>query len=126
MLQGTKGIIMKLGKLSLSTAALLACGVAMASAQSTTPPAASSPQAKCWDAASGQIKDKMAMNSPGASGSAATKNSAQANSTTASGAKAPGGVTTGSGAAGTGATTGGGLTGSATARPPQAAGLPNC
>jgi len=115
---------MKLGKLSLSTAALLACGIAMASAQSTTPPAGSSAQAKCWDAASGQIKDHLAMNKPGASGSAAAKNSAQDNSAAASGAKAPGGVTTGSGAAGN--ATPGAPQGSAAARPPQAAGLPNC
>jgi hypothetical protein len=118
---------MKLGKLSLSTAALLACGIAMASAQSTTPSAGSSgasAQAKCWDAASGQIKDRLAMNKPGASGGAAAKNSAPGNSAAAGGAKAPGGATTGSGTAGKATT--GAPQGSAAVRPPQAAGLPNC
>ena len=58
---------MKLGRLSLLTsAALLAAGVSIASAQSTmTPgtsnsPAATANQGKCWDSASNKVMDKSA------------------------------------------------------------------
>ena len=92
---------MKLGKLSvLSAAALLAGGMSFAVAQSNMAPAASSTQAKCWDSASNQVKDKAA---PGTS--------------SASGEKKPGDLTTGSKPSGSSP---------ATARPAAAAGLPNC
>jgi hypothetical protein len=96
---------MKLGKLSvLSAAALLAGGMSFAVAQSNMAPAGSSgasAQGKCWDSASNQIKDKA--NSPGTS--------------SASGEKKPGDLTTGSKPSGSSP---------ATARPAAAAGLPNC
>ena len=101
---------MKLGRLSLLTsAALLAAGVSMASAQSApgsgNPPAAAANQGKCWDSASNKIMDK-----------SANKNQ------TASGARTPGSVDTGAAPTGSAATT----TGSAQSRPAAAAGLPNC
>jgi len=103
---------MKFGRLSLLTsAALLAAGVSMASAQSTmTPstgnsPAAAANQGKCWDSASNKVMDK----------------SANQNQTT-SGARNPGGVATGSAPTGSAPNT----TGSAQSRPADAAGLPNC
>ena len=97
---------MKLGKLSvLSAAALLAGGMSFAAAQSNMAPAgssgASAAQGKCWDSASNQIKDKT--NAPGTS--------------SASGEKKPGDLTTGSKPSGSSAVT---------ARPAAAAGLPNC
>ena len=99
---------MKLGKLSvLSAAALLAGGMSFAVAQSNMAPAgssgASAAQGKCWDSASNQIKDKA--NTPGA--------------TSASGEKKPGDLTTGSSPSGSGSK----ASGAVTARP---AGLPNC
>ena len=100
---------MKLGKLSvLSAAALLAGGMTFAMAQSNPAPAAGAnagSQGKCWDSASNQVKDK-SMN----------KNE------TASGQKAPGAVTTGSNPSGVASQT----TGSSVQRPAAAAGLPNC
>ena len=97
---------MKLGKLSvLSAAALLAGGMSFAVAQSNMAPAkssgASAAQGKCWDSASNQIKDKAA---PGTS--------------SASGEKKPGDLTTGSKPTGSSS--------AVTARPAAAAGLPNC
>ena len=99
---------MKLGKLSvLSAAALLAGGMSFAAAQSNMAPAgssgASAAQGKCWDSTSNQIKDKT--NAPGTS--------------SASGEKKPGDVTTGSAPSGNGSK----ASGAVTARP---AGLPNC
>jgi hypothetical protein len=99
---------MKLGKLSvLTAAALLAGGMGMASAQSSMSPSKtpSAASGKCWDSATRQVKD-MSMN----------KNQ------TASGAKKPGGVTTGAAPSGSAAES----TGSASSRPAAAAGLPNC
>lgn len=105
-----KDFIMKLGKLTvLSAAALLAGGLSIASAQSSMQPSGSSGaaanQGKCWDSASNQIKDK-----------------AQNKNESASGQKAPGGVATGSNPSGVASQT----TGSAAQRPAAAAGLPNC
>jgi hypothetical protein len=84
--QGAEEIIMKLGKLSaLSSAALLAAGVSLAMAQSSSSPSSpsgstSQPGAaqsgKCWDAASQMIKDK-------------------ADGQTAGGGRSPSGATTG-------------------------------
>ena len=96
---------MKLGKLSvLSAAALLAGGMSFAVAQSNMAPAgssgASAAQGKCWDSTSNQIKDKTA---PGTA--------------SASGEKKPGDLTTGSKPSGSSPVT---------ARPAAAAGLPNC
>ena len=102
---------MKLGRLSaLTSAALLAAGMSMAMAQSTTAPGsgnspAAANQGKCWDSASNKVMDK-----------SANKNQ------TASGARNPGGVATGSAPTGSASST----TGSAQSRPPEAAGLPNC
>ena len=100
---------MKLGKLSvLSAAALLAGGMTFAMAQSNPAPASGANaglQGKCWDSASNQVKDK-SMN----------KNES------ASGQKAPGGIATGSNPSGLASET----TGSANQRPASAAGLPNC
>ena len=99
---------MKLGKLSvLSAAALLAGGMTFAMAQSNPAPAtgAAAPQGKCWDSASNQIKDK-----------SLNKNES------ASGQKAPGAVTTGANPSGAASQT----TGSTGTRPAAAAGLPNC
>jgi len=100
---------MKLGKLSvLSAAALLAGGMTFAMAQSNPAPASggsapgvnSAAQGKCWDAASNTVKDKSTQ--------------------TASGQKQAGGVTTGAGSSGNAANS----TGSQLqARP---AGVPNC
>jgi hypothetical protein len=108
----TEDVIMKLGKMSvLTSAAWLAASVSMAMAQSTmaprtgNAPAAAANQGKCWDSASNRIMDKSA-------------NSNQ----TASGARNPGGVATGAAPTGSASST----TGSAQARPPEAAGLPNC
>ena len=100
---------MKLGKLSvLTAAALLAGGMSFASAASDTMNSSGTSAAtsgKCWDSASNQIKDK-AMN----------KNEAT------SGQKTPGSVATGSNPSGVASQT----TGSANTRPAAAAGLPNC
>ncbi len=98
---------MKLGNLSvLSAAALLAGGMTLAMAQSQpaasggTPPGTNAAaQGKCWDAASNTAKDKSTQ--------------------TASGQKQGGGVTTGAGASGNAAN----ATGKAGARP---AGMANC
>ena len=99
---------MKLGKLSvLSAAALLAGGMTLAMAQSNPPASGgaapvnnAAAQGKCWDAASNTVKDKSTQ--------------------TASGQKQAGGVTTGAGASGNAANG----TGAATASRP--AGVPNC
>lgn len=104
---------MKLGRLNaLSSAALLAAGISLATAQSNPPsPSGSMNQpgaqsGKCWDSASQTIKDM-----------SANKNQ------TASGAQNQGGVTTGSAPTGSATQS----TGSAQAqRPAAAAGLPNC
>ncbi len=98
---------MKLGKLSMvSAAALLAGGMSLAMAQSqpagsggTSPGANAAAQGKCWDAASNTVKDKSTQ--------------------TASGQKQAGGVTTGAGASGNAANT----TGKPGVRP---AGMSNC
>ena len=101
---------MKVGKLTmLSAAALLAGGMSIAAAQSTMAPGGSSsgqaakPQGQCWDAASNTIKDKSGV---------------------ASGAKTPGGVTTGSSPSGQANNAKG--TGNTQTKPASAAGLPNC
>ena len=99
---------MKLGKLSvLSAAALLAGGMTLAMAQSTPPASGgaapgtnAAAQGKCWDAASNTVKDKSTQ--------------------TASGQKQAGGVTTGAGASGNASNSSGGSTAS---RP---AGMSNC
>lgn len=99
---------MKLGKLSvLSAAALLAGGMTLAMAQSNpagsggTPPGNNAAaQGKCWDAASNTVKDKSTQ--------------------TASGQKQSGGVTTGAGASGNAANS----SGASTATRP--AGMANC
>ena len=101
---------MKLGRLSaLTSAALFAAGMSVAFAQSnpapSNSPAAAANQGKCWDSASNRVMDQ-----------SANKNQ------TASGARNPGGVATGSSPTGSASST----TGSAQARPPEAAGLPNC
>src|SRR5258708_528443 len=75
-----RNFIMKLGKLSvLSAAALLAGGISLALAQSNPAPrgstGAANPEGQCWDQASNTVKDKAG---------------------SASGAKTPGGLTTGS------------------------------
>jgi len=60
----SKELIMKLGKLSvLSAAALLAGGMSLALAQSNPAPAdrsmgAANPQGQCWDQVSNTVKDK--------------------------------------------------------------------
>jgi hypothetical protein len=101
---------MKLGKLTmLSAAALLAGGMSIAAAQSNMAPSGSSssqaakPQGQCWDAASNTVKDKSGV---------------------ASGAKTPGGVTTGSSPSGQANNAKG--TGDTKSRPANAANLPNC
>jgi hypothetical protein len=110
---------MKLGRLSaLTSAALLAAGVSVAMAQSTTAPstsnspaAAGSPsggsaaanQGKCWDSASNSIMDKSAHQNQASSG-----------------ARNPGGGAAGSSPSGS-------TTGSAIQmRPAEAARLPSC
>lgn len=101
---------MKLGKLSvLSAAALLAGGMTIAVAQSSMSPPASggtppgnnaAAQGKCWDAATNTVKDKSTQ--------------------TASGQKQAGGVTTGTGTSGNAANS----TGMAPQTKP--AGMANC
>jgi hypothetical protein len=112
--QGAEEIIMKLGKLSaLSSAALLAAGVSLAMAQSSSSPSSpsgstSQPGAaqsgKCWDAASQMIKDK-------------------ADGQTAGGGRSPSGATTGAAPSGGASSPMGPGRGE---RPAAAAGLPNC
>jgi hypothetical protein len=113
---------MRIRTLSALSAILLAGGVGIAAAQSQPPSSAQTPsaanQGKCFDVSTKQIKDKAAMNQA-------------AGSPTASGARKPGDTMTGTSqsghSSGTSATTGSAATGStAAARPPEAAGLPNC
>ncbi len=112
-LQRAGDIIMKLSKLNmLTSAALLAAGVSMAMAQQSAapptgnPPTAAASQGKCWDSASNRIMDRSASSNQ-----------------TARGATGSGGMASGSSSTGSPSST----TGSApSARPPEAAGLPNC
>jgi hypothetical protein len=105
-----KELTMKLGTLSmLSAAALLAGGMSIAAAQSgmapnnknsNSPGMSSTSAGKCWDAATNTVKDKSTQ--------------------TASGQKRSGGVTTGTGASGNAAN-------SAGAKPmTRPAGMANC
>lgn len=98
---------MKLGKLSVLTAAALLAGVSFAAAQSqpagSGSTGASAPQGQCWDMASNSVKDKAG---------------------SASGARTPGSVTTG--ATPSGQNNNSKDTGNTTTRPANAANLPNC
>ena len=98
---------MKLGKLTVLSAALLAGSMtfAVAAENDTMSKSSSATQGKCWDSASNSIKDKVA-----------NKNE------TNSGAKAPGTVTTGAAPSGAASPT----AGAPIQRPATAAGLPNC
>jgi hypothetical protein len=98
---------MKLGKLIVLSAALLAGSMtfAVAAENDTMSKSSSATQGKCWDSASNSIKDKVA-----------NKNENN------SGAKTPGGVTTGAAPSGAASPT----TGAPVQRPAAAAGLPNC
>jgi hypothetical protein len=100
----------------VAAAAMLAGGIGVAAAQTSTTPSTPSAaaQGKCWDAVTNQVRDRTPQ--MGASGTTGT---------TGTTGGMTGSTTGNSGTAGT--TTGGGTAGSlAQDRPPGAVGLPNC
>jgi hypothetical protein len=117
---------MKLQQLTVVSATALLLGMAPAFAQSgssTTTPGAATNQNKCWDQATHQVRDKMASSS-NPSGSSTSGTTGSSSNMGASGSTGSMGSTGSSASGSTGSSTGAGS--SASTRPPEAAGLPNC
>jgi hypothetical protein len=104
---------MRITRIGLLTAAMLAGGIGIAAVQTSTtttsPNAASSGTAKCWDSVTRQVR----YGTPSRSTSSSTNTNTNTNSSTS---------TSGTSTSSTGAPS----TSTSTTKPPEAAGLPDC